>query len=147
MKIIILCIIVICFNFGTSDAACMCRRFGTPQQQFCEAELAAILKINAGYIHKTNLTGPAHDSAIYEFTIERVLRATPSGTKALASNFLKSEGSCGITSLPEGKELIFTAYLEADGIAHFHYCYYHDLLTELNPEIKAGFLGGYKCAN
>ncbi len=144
MKSFLLIIIAICCNFRTSVAPCMCKNYEIPSRHFCSAVIVAVVNINRAYIHIPKIHGIVYDSAIFEITVKQVLRVRDTGLQALASNLLRTYGSCGVTQLPEGKDLIITARVE-NGQAQIDSCNYHELWSDFDPDIKAGFLGGYKC--
>jgi hypothetical protein len=82
------------------------------------------------------------------FEVKQVLRATEKGKDSLTSNRLITSGPCGIFSvLTEGQELVVAGGVDDDGYAHVGLCNYHAVWSDVMPEIKAGFLGGYKCSS
>jgi hypothetical protein len=86
----------------------------------------------------------------YEFEVKQVLRVTEKGKKSLASNrlILDTSSSCRISSvLTEAQELVVTGGVDNDGFAFISKCNYHDLWSNVKPQIKAGFLGAFKCSS
>ena len=121
--------------------ACSCLR-KEPEFHFCESEFVSVVKI-----------GTRHQESelkiLYDFTVERVLRATENGTKALTSRRLLTAGNsamCGVF-LEEGKEYVITGSVDTDGNPRVNLCNYHGLWSDVSEDVKKGFLGGYKCSN
>jgi len=141
MKLLFVLIIAIIYTFESSNA-CTCVRISTPEQIFCGVDIAAVIKIGARHEDTEKRV------VYYEFEVKQVLRATEKGKKSLANNRLITSGPCGIFSvLTEGQELVITGGVDNDGYAHVGLCNYHDVWSNVKPEIKAGFLGGYKCSS
>jgi hypothetical protein len=136
MKLLFVLIIAIIYTFESSNA-CTCVRIN-PEQSYCGADFAAVIKIGARHEDTEKRV------VYYEFEVKQVLRATEKGKKSLANNRLITSGPCGVFSLPEGKELVVTAGVDDNGDAHVGVCNYHDLWSDFKPELKTGFLGGYK---
>jgi hypothetical protein len=141
MKLLFVLIIAIIYIFESSNA-CTCVRIN-PEQHYCGADFAAVIKI--GSRHEDT----EKQVVYYEFDVKQVLRATEKGKKSLASNrlILDTRGPCRMFSLIEGQELVVTAGVDDNGDAHVGLCNYHDLWSDFKPELKAGFLGGYKCSS
>jgi hypothetical protein len=139
MKLFLVLIISIIYTFESSNA-CTCVRLN-PEQHYCGADFVAVMKIGARHEDTEKRV------VNYEFEVKQVLRATEKGKKSLASNRLITSGPCGVFSLIEGKELVVTASVDDNGDAHVGFCSYHDLWSDFKPELKAGFLGGYKCSS
>jgi hypothetical protein len=140
MKLFLVLVIAIIYNLESSNA-CTCIR-PDPELHYCVAEFVAVIKIGARHEDTEKRV------VYYEFEVKQVLRATEKGNKSLASNRLITSGPCGIFSaLTEGQELVITGGVDNDGYAHVGLCNYHDVWSNVKPEIKAGFLGGYKCSS
>jgi hypothetical protein len=138
MKLFLVLIIAITYTFESSNA-CTCVRIN-PEQHFCQSEFVAVVKIGT---HHEDKVRPGVE---YEFEVKQVLRATEKGKKSLANNRLIVSGPCGLISLTEGQELVITGGVDNDGNAHVGLCNYHELWSDFKPELKTGFLGGYKCS-
>jgi hypothetical protein len=139
MKLLFVLIIAIIYTFESSNA-CTCVRIN-PEQSYCNADFAAVIKIGARHEDTEKRV------VYYEFEVKQVLRATEKGKKSLANNRLITSGPCGVFSLTEGQELVVTSDVDDNGDAHVSLCSYHDLWSNVKPELKAGFLGGYKCSS
>jgi len=137
MKSFCVLLIAVIYYLDSTDA-CTCVQ-SKPEVQFCQSEFTAVLKI-----------GAHHEDSQFkfynDFTVEQVLRATDKGRKSLASvNRIISSGPCG-TFLEEGKEYFIIGSTDTDGYVHVGLCTYHGLWANIKDDVKAGFLGGYKCS-
>jgi len=104
------------------------------------SEFVAVLKV--GTRHKES-----ESQVYYDFTVEQVLRATEKGRKSLTNNRIMTTGNsaaCGVM-LEEGKEYVITGYIDTEGNAHVNLCNYYGLWANVTDDVRAGFLGGYKC--
>jgi hypothetical protein len=139
MKLFLVLTIAIIYYFESSNACSCVRR--EPQQHYCLSDFAAVLKIGTRHAE-------TEFQIYYDFTVSQVLRTTEKGTKSLANKRLlttNNSAACGVI-LPEGKEVIITGYVDNDGNPHVSLCDYHALWSDVKDDIRAGFLGGYKCS-
>jgi hypothetical protein len=141
MKLFLVLIIGIFYTFDSSNA-CICNRIN-PEQHYCGAEFLAVMKIGARHADTEKLR------VYYEVEVKQVLKATEKAKKSLKSNRLVTMNGddCGIYFLTEGQDLVVTGHVDYNGEPRILLCDYHDLWSSVTPQIKAGFLGGYKCSS
>ncbi len=142
MKLLFVLIIAIIYTFESSNA-CVCIR-PDPELHYCRADFVAVIKMGARH------EDTEKQVVYYEFEVKQVLKVTERGKESLASNRLvvDTSSSCRISPvLTEGQELVVTGLVDDNGSPFMSKCNYLDLWSNVKPEIKAGFLGAFKCSS
>jgi len=118
----------------------------TPQEQYCQSDYVALVKIGARVELQANQEFPGR--VYYQYTPEQVLRGTAAGLKSVqeANRLWTNDNSaaCGVY-FEEGKEYVVAGSVGEDGSPHVYLCNYVALLSNLNAAERTGLFGGYKC--